>query len=125
MLELNILPDCYDQSLARNEDIRLTGSTHAGSAALDRADHLRGDIDTAQMVVFIHIDAGRGHQGFYFDAFGNSTLNLARQCGHIGYTAAVENGNLFCAETSGSADRIHGHVSAANDSNLLTGQVRI
>ena len=125
MLELDILSDGHDQGLARNEDIRLAGGTHAGSAALDFTDHLRGDIDTAYMVVFIYINSGRSHQGFHFNALGNRALNLARQRSHIGYTAAVEDGHLLCAETSCGADRIHGNVSAANDSNLLTGQIRI
>ena len=77
------------------------------------------------MVVFIYINSGRSHQGFHLNALGNRALNLTRQRSHIGYTAAVEDGHLLCAETSCGADRIHGNVSAANDSNLLTGQIRI
>lgn len=56
VLELNILSNGHDQGLARNEDIRLPGGTHAGPAALDLADHLRGDIDTA------HHDYSHLHQ---------------------------------------------------------------
>ena len=125
MLEFDILSDRHDQGLARNKDIRLAGRMHTGSAAFDLADHLRGDIDTAHMVVFIDIDPGRSHQGFYFNALGNSAFNLAWKCSHISYTAPVEDRNLLCAETFCCSDCIHGNVAAANDSNLLSAQIRI
>ena len=44
---------------------------------------------------------------------------------YIGYAAAVEDGNLLGAETFCGADRIHGNIAAANDSNFLTGQIRV
>ena len=59
------------------------------------------------------------------DALGNRTLNLSRERGHIGGTAAVEDAHFLCAKSDSRTDCVHRYISAAHDGNFLTCQIRI
>ena len=61
----------------------------------------------------------------HFDSFCNCAFDLSRKSGHICNTATINDAYFLGAETFCSTDSIHRNISATDNSNFLSGKIRI
>ena len=76
------------------------------------------------MSVLISLDSGWCFQCEYFNSLCNCTFDLSRKSSHICSTASVNDTYFFSTETFCCTDSVHGNVTATDDSNFLSGQIR-
>ena len=57
------------------------------------------------------------------DAFRNRMFNLFFTTGHLGFSAAIDDGDFRCAKAQGDAGRIEGGVTAAENAHSFVEHV--
>ncbi len=70
--------------------------------------------------VFVPDDLGRVREQFEDDSFFFCVMHFFDPGGHLFFAAAVDDGDVLCAEPLGAARRVHGHVAAADDHRIFT-----
>ena len=123
MLGLNILSDRHDQYVAWYVNILFSGRPDARTSVLDSADHLRSHINTSDMMVFVYIQGCRRFQSLQFNTFCHRSFNLCRKRCHIRHSSAVYDADLLRAQSLRCADRIHGNISASDNSHMFAGKI--
>ncbi len=113
------LPDGRDDGVALDDEFgALDGNGAPAAAGIGLAQFHAEALDTRHLAVFAD-DAGGGHEELEADPFLLGLLDLLDGGGHLGPGPAVEDEDVLGARADGRADGIHGHVSAADDGDLL------
>ena len=123
MASLNILSDCDNQNIAWYVNIILSRGLDACPAVANRAYHLWFHIDSLNMVLIIDFNGGWRLQCLKLNPFCNRPLNFSRKRRHISNSPPVNNTYLLRAETFCCTYSVHGDIAAADDCNLLAGQI--
>ena len=121
----NALTNSSDDNIGRHTNgslvFRIAGF---GSAVIaDGSDNLRLNPKGGAVAILINFNAGGRREHAKLGAFGNCTLDFLFKSGHILLTASINAGNLLCAKTDSAADTVHSNVAAADNDNLLAGEI--
>ena len=102
------LPDRYNDDITGNAEpglLRILGTGTAVRSVF--ADDLRTGPKCGYAAVFIGFNMVGRLQGQDLAAFALGIFDFFGQCGHIGHAAAVNTGDMLCAQTDGGTGCIH------------------
>ena len=87
------------------------------------ADHLGLHHEGAAVAGLVGLDGDGRHEGHHLHAFADGALHLAGKGGHVLEPAAIDDADLLGAGAHARAGAVHGDVAAADDRDLLAGEI--
>ena len=124
MLCLNILTNCHNKDITWNILIWLSCCFYACTSAFDLTDHLRCNIHSFNVMIFINIQRCRGLQSLYFNSLCNCSFNLCRKSCHICNSSSIYNADFLSTQSFGCTDCIHRYITATDNCDFFSSQVK-